>query len=168
MRGVITQVSISKGGLPKHAVSESWATPLGLEGDVHKHTQFHGGPKKALLLVSLEDVESLAALGFPVGAGSLGENLTVSGIDFRQLRAGQRFLAGGAVVELTTLRRPCAQLDVYNAGEGPKIQSYLYDERCRAGDASTPRWAMGGCYAAVVQPGPIRPGDIISLADYTV
>jgi len=168
MRGVITQISISKGGLPKFAVSEAWAGPLGLEGDVQTHTKFHGGPRKALLIVSLEDVETLAGAGFPVGAGSLGENLTVSGIDFRQMRAGQRFLAGGAVVELTALRRPCDSLDPYNTADGPSIQSFLYDEQCKAGDASSPRWAMGGFYAAVVQPGPIRPDDIISLADYTV
>ncbi len=168
MRGVITQVSISKGGLPKYAVAEAWAGPLGLEGDLHKHTKFHGGPRKALLIVSLEDVETLARAGFPLSAGSLGENLTVSGIDFRQLRAGQRFLAGGAVIELTTLRQPCDSLSVYNTAGHPSIQSHLYDERCKAGDATSPRWAMGGFYAAVVQAGSMRPGDIISLADYTV
>jgi MOSC domain-containing protein YiiM len=135
---------------------------------VQKHTQIHGGPRKAVLLVSIEDVEALAAAGFAVNAGALGENLTVSGIDFRQLRPGQRFLAGGAVLELTTLRRPCNQLDIYNTGEGPSIQSRVCDERCKAGDASSPLWAMAGFYAAVVQPGPVRPGDMIALADYIV
>mgnify|MGYP000684071872 CR=1 FL=1 len=165
MRGVIQQVSISKGGLPKFAISEAWAGPLGLEGDVQQHTKYHGGPAKALLLVSAEDLAALAAAGYPVSAGGLGENLTVEGIDFRLLRPGHRFLAGGAVIELTALRRPCRALDLYNASAPGPIQDQLYDVQCKAGDFSSPRWAMGGFYASVLQPGFIRTGDTIALAD---
>lgn len=165
MRGLIQQVSISKGGLPKLSIPEAWAGPLGLEGDLQTHTKFHGGPMKALLLVSAEDVTALAVEGYPVGPGALGENLTISGVDFRQLRAGQRFLAGGAVLELTTLRRPCHQLEPYNLPTLAPIQTLMYDEKCKAGDPSTSRWAVGGFYAAVVQPGLIRTGDTIALAD---
>lgn len=165
MRGKITQVSVSKGGLPKLAIPEAWAGPLGLEGDVQKYTKYHGGPTKALLLVSSEDVAALAAQGYPVGPGALGENLTVEGLDFRQLRTGQRFLAGGAVIELTTLRQPCQALDPYNASGGAPIQSRMFDAKCKTGDAMSPRWAVGGFYAAVVHPGLIRTGDTIALAD---
>jgi MOSC domain-containing protein YiiM len=165
MQGRVAQLSISKGGLPKFAVSEAWAGPLGLEGDVQRNRKYHGGPAKALLLVSAEDIAELAAAGYPIGPGALGENLTIEGLDFRRLRAGQRFLAGGAVLELTTLRRPCANLDPYNSDPHDPIQKRLYDELCKSGDASSPRWAMGGFYAAVLQPGLIRMGDIIALAD---
>jgi len=165
MTGRIRQISVSKGGLPKLAIAEAWAGPRGLEGDVQKHTKFHGGPLKALLLISAGDVAALSAEGYPVGAGSLGENLTVEGLDFRQLRAGQRFIVGGAAIELTTLRRPCQALEPYNAPGGPPIQSRMFDEKCKAGDATSPLWAVGGFYAAVVQPGLIRTGDTIALAD---
>lgn len=165
MRGKITQVSISKGGLPKLAVGEAWAGALGLEGDVQRNRKYHGGPEKAVLLVSAEDLAELAAAGFPVGPGDLGENLTVEGIDFRQLRAGQRFLAGGAVLELTRLRQPCANLNGYSSPGGKTIHGSLYDDRCKAGDVMSPRWAKGGFYAAVVEGGLIRTGDAIALAD---
>lgn len=167
LRGEIFQVSLSPGGIPKLAVAEAFAGPLGLEGDAQRDTRHHGGPRQALLLVSLEDVECLQQQRFPVGAGSLGENLTVRGIDFRALRPGMRFRAGDAVIELTKLRSPCANLDVYN-GSGARIQLELFDSLCKAGDASSPRWGRGGFYAAVLQSGLIRTGDILELADFAV
>jgi MOSC domain-containing protein YiiM len=168
MRGRIIQVSISKGGLPKVAVPEAYASADGLAGDAHFHTRFHGGPAKALLLVSAGDLAALAAEGFPLGAGSLGENLTIEGIDFRQLRAGQRFYAGEALIELTTLRVPCAELDLYNPGGERLLQARLYDAQAKAGDARSPVWARGGFYAAVVRPGLLIAGATIAMADQAV
>ncbi|MGC4050748.1 MAG: hypothetical protein QM757_15345 [Paludibaculum sp.] len=72
MVGQIIQVSISKGGVPKLAIPEAWAGPLGLEGDVQRNLQYHGGPRKAILLISQEDLEGLQADGFAVSAGALG------------------------------------------------------------------------------------------------
>lgn len=153
MEGRIEQVNISKGGLPKLAVGEAWAGRLGLEGDVQRTPKIHGGPRKALLLIAAEEIEALAAEGFPVGAGSLGENLTVRGLDFRGLREGMVFRAGGALIELTTPREPCRQLEIYNGGETGRIQRALKAESGR-----------GGYYCAVVEAGLVRSGDIISLA----
>lgn len=165
MRGQIIQVSTSKGGVPKLAIPEAWAGPVGLEGDVQRNTKFHGGPRKAILLISLEDLEYLRAEGFPVSPGALGENLTVQGIDFRQLRAGQRFRAGDAILELTQLRQPCKTLDVYNGGQPGLLQRTVYEKDSQPGSA---KWARCGFYASVVQQGRIRTGDIIALVDEKV
>lgn len=166
--GTVHQIGISRGGVPKLAVSEAWANPLGLEGDGHFHPQFHGGPSKALLLVSFEDVEALKAEGYPLFPGALGENLTIRGIDFRKLRGGQRFVVGDAAIELTTLRVPCSALDVYNSTGGTPIQQRLYDARAKQGDWSSPVWAVGGFYASVIQRGLIHTGVTIALADQVV
>ena len=168
LQGLIRQVSISKGGVPKLGVREAWANPLGLEGDAHNHPEFHGGPSKALLLVSFEDLEELRAAGYPVFPGALGENLTVSGIDFRKLRSGQRWIVGGASIELTTLRQPCHTLDVYNPDAASLIQKRLYDARAKAADPSSPVWAKGGFYASVLQRGLITTGATIALTDHAV
>jgi len=157
MQGVIEQLSISKGGMPKLAIPEAWAGALGLEGDLHRNPKVHGGPLKAVLLISAEDIAALSSEGFSISPGSLGENLTVRGIDFRQLRAGQRFRAGEAILELTRLRQPCHNLEVYNNGQPGRIQEALLTAPAR-----------GGFYAAVLQPGLIRTGDIISLVDQHV
>ncbi|MCL4794979.1 MAG: MOSC domain-containing protein [Bryobacteraceae bacterium] len=167
MRGRIHQVSISRGGVPKLAVPESYAGPLGLEGDDQRNKKYHGGALQALLLVSLEDLEELRRAGFPVGPGTLGENLTVADVDFRQLRSGMRLRAGAAVIELTKLRQPCATLDVYNLADR-RIQPLLYDTRAKQGDPSSPCWARGGFYAAVLEPGLIRQGSAIVLLEVTV
>jgi MOSC domain-containing protein YiiM len=166
--GKVHQIGISKGGVPKLAVPEAWANPLGLEGDGHFHPQFHGGPSKALLLVSLEDLEALRVEGYPVFPGALGENLTIRGIDFRKLRSGQRFVVGDAAIELTTLRQPCSALDVYNLSVRTPIQKLLYDAQAKAADPSSPVWAVGGFYASVVQRGLIHTGATIALADQVV
>jgi MOSC domain-containing protein YiiM len=159
--GSVLQVSISRGGVPKRAIPEGDLGPLGIAGDEHAHPEFHGGPRQAVLLISSEAIAELTALGYPLYPGALGENITTVGIDRAQWRSGQRWRVGQAIVEFTRLRVPCDQLSVY----GPGIQRAVYDAQVRDGDTSSPRWAMGGFYASVVQPGIIRPGDPISLLD---
>lgn len=90
--------------------------PLGIEGDACAHPNIHGGPRQALLLVASEVVDKLAAEGYPVFYGALGENLTTAGFDHRTWRAGQRYRLGSEVIiELTKPRGPCRSLDVYGA-----------------------------------------------------
>ena len=142
-------------------------TPLGFQGDEHAHPQIHGGPQKALLLIANEDIEHLKSLGYPVYPGALGENITTLGLDFRQLRIGQRFRVGQTFIELTRMRVPCSTLDIYNDA-GRRIQDAIYDELVKAGDSSSPRWGLSGFYASVVEPGVIRQNDIIALTDHAV
>jgi MOSC domain-containing protein YiiM len=159
MRGVIVQVSTSLGGLPKRAIPGGLITPLGLEGDLHAHPDIHGGPRKAILLASAETIEELTARGYPLFYGALGENLTTRGIDVRQIRIGDRLRAGGALLEITQPRGPCSALDAY----GASIKAEIYDARVKALDPASPRWGMSGWYAAVIEPGPVRPEDIIAV-----
>ena len=161
MTGSILQVSISPGGLPKHAVRSGTLTLTGLESDHHAHPDIHGGSQQAVLLITAEGIAELAAQGFPLTPGSLGENLTTSGIARREWRAGQHWRIGPEVViEITKRRAPCQALNVY----GPGIQAAVYDSLVAAGDPSSPKWGLSGFYASVVQPGVIRPGDEIVLA----
>jgi MOSC domain-containing protein YiiM len=159
LTGAIVQIGISRGGIPKRPVPEAVLTPHGIEGDAHAHPEIHGGPRQAVLLITAEAIAELAARGFPVYYGALGENLTTHALDRRLLRAGQRFRVGAAIIELTHVRGPCATLDIY----GPEIKRAIYDAQVKAGDFTSPRWAMSGFYAAVVQPGVIRANDIITL-----
>jgi MOSC domain-containing protein YiiM len=134
-------------------------TPRGLEGDSWAHPNIHGGPDKAVLLMDSENIDDLAARGYPVFYGALGENLTTRGLDRRQLRLGQQLRVGRAAIELTKVRTPCATLDVY----GPGMQREIYDDAVGAGDASSPRWGMSGFYARVIRPGMIEADDIICV-----
>ncbi|MEO8025459.1 MAG: MOSC domain-containing protein [Bryobacteraceae bacterium] len=164
MTGRILQVNISRGGVPKRPIPEGIVTLRGVDGDDWAHPKFHGGPKQAILLIAAEAIEQLIAGGFPLSPGALGENLTTVGLPASQLRIGQRFRAGTAVIELTKVRVPCETLSVY----GSDIQAAVYDKDVKAGDPTSPRWALAGFYAAVVAPGIVRPGDEITLLDQAV
>jgi MOSC domain-containing protein YiiM len=159
--GYLKQINISAGGLPKRSI----AGPVllgrnGVEGDAHRNARIHGGPDKAVLIMSAESIDSLTARGFPTYYGALGENLTVAGLDVRMWREGQRYRIGeDAVIEFTKLRKPCFNLDVYD----PRIKAELYDARCKAGDINSPFWAVGGFYARVIQTGVIAAGAPVSL-----
>lgn len=159
MQGTIIQINISKGGVPKLPIPEAEITPLGIVGDEHAHPAIHGGPRKALLIIASEVVDDLAAMGYPVFYGALGENLTTRGLDISSLRIGDEIRAGDAVLEITQPRGPCSTLDVYGAG----IQQQIYDKRVKALDPSSPRWGMSGFYVRVLLPGRVHTGDIIAL-----
>ncbi len=158
MPASIVQINISKGGVPKLSVPEAVVTQLGIDGDLHAHPEIHGGPIKALLLITSEGIEELKNLGFPLFHGALGENLTISGLDRRTLRIGQRWRIGQAVIELTRIRTPCQTIEIYGAGIGRAV----YDQDVQAGDPSSPRWGLSGFYASVVQSGSIWPGDAVT------
>jgi MOSC domain-containing protein YiiM len=159
LTGSIVQISISRGGVPKHPVTEALLTPLGFEGDIHAHAEIHGGAQKAVLLMTAETISELVSIGYPVFYGAMGENLTMRGIDRHMLRAGQRFRVGSALIELTSIRVPCSQQDVYGAA----LKREVYDDRVKSGDISAPRWAMSGFYAAVLRTGLVHANDIITL-----
>jgi MOSC domain-containing protein YiiM len=158
--GTVVQVSVSQGGIPKRAILWAEVTETGIVGDAWRYS-FHGGRRKALLLITVEGIDELVSQGFAVFPGALGENLTTRGLDRRELRLGQRLRVGKAAIELTQIRLPCGTLDVYGSG----IQARIYDARAQAHDARSPRWGLSGFYASVIQPGVVRPGDTVALLD---
>ena len=158
MTGTVLQVNVSPGGIPKHPIPFGELTAAGIAGDAWRYP-FHGGPRQAVLLITIEGIEELVAQGFPLSPGALGENLTTRGLDRLALRFGQRLQVGGATIELTRMRQPCATLNVYGTG----IQAAMYDARVQKGDPESPRWGLSGFYASVITPGTVRPGDTATL-----
>lgn len=78
----------------------------GIEGD-----RKGGNPKRNLNVMDDITLAELAAEGYPTGAGVLGENLIISGIDLRTLPAGAYLRIGAeAIIQLRALREPCEQL----------------------------------------------------------
>ena len=149
MSARIFQLARSGGGVPKLGVHEARVTPLGLEGDVQKHTKIHGGPDRALCLYSLELIQKLQAEGHPVFPGSAGENVTISGLDWSQLGAGRELWLGAHVlVELTWVSEPCKTIRA----------SFVDGNIKRLGVPGEMRW-----YTRVLREGMIRVGDPVVL-----
>jgi hypothetical protein len=102
-------------------------TGLGVEGDAHcgvtvKHrSRVARDPTQPNLrqvhLIHAELLEDLRARGFSVNPGAMGENITTRGLALLDLPTGARLRIGPeAVIEVTGLRNPCAQLDGYERG----------------------------------------------------
>ncbi|WP_404402387.1 MOSC domain-containing protein [Pelagibacterium halotolerans] len=99
---------------------------LGVEGDAHagvtvKHrSRVAADPSQPNLrqvhFIASELLDEVNALGFDVGFGALGENVTTRGIDLISLPRGTRFAIGEAEVEITGLRNPCSQIEAYRPG----------------------------------------------------
>jgi MOSC domain-containing protein YiiM len=99
----------------------------GVEGDAHagptvKHrSRLVKTPRAPNLrqvhLIHSELHDELRELGYIVGPGDMGENITTRGIDLLRLPTGTRLRLGeSAVVELTGLRNPCKQLESIGPG----------------------------------------------------
>jgi MOSC domain-containing protein YiiM len=165
MTGIVIAVSRS----PRHTMAKAnqdsirLLAGLGVEGDAHqgktvKHrSRVARNPADPNLrqvhLIHAELHNELRQRGFHVEPGQMGENITTWGVDLLGLATGTRLYMGdSAIVEVTGLRNPCAQLD--------KIQKGLMAatlDRDAAGNLVRKAGIMGIVLAA----GEVRPGDAI-------
>src|SRR5688572_28726863 len=111
MAARIFQLNMSSGGVPKLPVRDAVIETNGLVGDVQTHTKIHGGPMRAVCLYSLERILELQTEGHRVFPGSIGENITITGLSWPVLEAGQRWAFGDeAILELVKQTDPCKNI----------------------------------------------------------
>jgi MOSC domain-containing protein YiiM len=146
-RGYIYQLNCSDGGVPKLPVEEAQLTPTGLVGDRHRRLNIHGGPQRALCLYSLEVIQALQAEGHPIYPGSVGENVTVAGLDWSELEPGRRLSLGDEVViEFTSYVKPCRQIrGSFSDGKFKRVsqEQHAGESRLYARVIRTGRLAVG-------------------------
>ncbi len=144
----VFQINLSDGGVPKLPRLEAQVTEQGLLGDRQRDQVHHGGPDRAVCLYSLEQILALQQEGHPVYPGALGENLTLSGVDWSQMEPGVRLQIGDClVVEVTAYANPCSNLIPYFLGGKFKQIS----QKARPGRSRV--------YARILQPGTVRISD---------
>lgn len=131
--GYIYQLNCSDGGVPKLPVREARLTPTGLVGDRQANPRFHGGPERALCLYALEQINALQAEGHPIFPGSVGENVTVVGLDWAQLAPGCRLALGDEVIiELSSYTTPCQNIgESFNDGKFKRISQKVHPGESR-------------------------------------
>jgi len=153
--GRVESVNVGGGGAPKAAVAAAEVWPRGLVGDRQATRRHHGRPFQAVSLFSAEVIAALATEGHPIGPGSVGENLTVSGLDWASMRPGLRLAMGDAddpvCLELTSWAPPCSTVAPAFAGR----------DFSRIDPDAHPGWARA--YAAVVRPGTLVAGGRVTL-----
>ena len=152
MSGRIVQISISGGGVPKNAVPAAEVTASGVEGDAHRDREHHGGPDRAVCLFALERIRALQTEGHPVVPGALGENLTIEGIEWKDVVPGRRLELGGHVLlEVTLYTSPCLNIR----------PAFSHRDCSRVSEQRYPGWSR--VYARVLVPGRIKAGDEVRL-----
>ena len=138
---------------------------LGVDGDAHcgstvKHrSRVAKDPNQPNLrqvhLFHNELLDQLKQQGFDVAPGKLGENITTSNIDLLGLPKNTLLRIGSqAVIQITGLRNPCAQLDNYQKG----LTAAVLDK-----DEDGNLIRKAGVMAIVIEGGEIRCGDNIEI-----
>ena len=135
-------VSKEKGTQKENVGTATFIEDWGIQGDAHA-----GKWHRQVSLLSHEKIEAFRARGAQVSDGAFGENLVVSGIDFRALPLGTKFQCNDVVLELTQIGKEC-----HNGCEIYKIM----------GDCIMPR---EGVFTRVLHGGTISVGDTLPILD---
>lgn len=166
--GVVEAVSLSE----KHRFSKetrpsiTLLAGLGVDGDAHcgetvKHrSRVAQDPNQPNLrqvhLIHAELFDELAAAGFSVAPGQIGENITTRGLPLLQFPVGTELYIGeSAVVQLTGLRNPCSQIDRFQPG----LLAAVLDR-----DAQGNLIRKSGVMGIVLAGGEVRPNDEIQVS----
>ncbi|WP_229829655.1 MOSC domain-containing protein [Deinococcus ficus] len=106
-------------------------------------------------LIHAELLDELAAQDFMVRPGDLGENVLTCGVDLLGLpRGAQLHLGPEAVVEVTGLRNPCAQIEAFQPG----LLRAVLDT-----DAQGNPVRKAGVMGVVLRGGTVQPGDAVRV-----
>jgi MOSC domain-containing protein YiiM len=149
--GTVSSINVSNGGVPKTPRRTAWIDRDGVEGDRQRDRRFHGGPDRAVSIYSLDLIRALGREGHPISPGTIGENLTLAGVDWADMVPGTQLAIGDLILELTSYTSPCRKI----AG------SFLDGRFIRVSQKVHPGWSR--LYARVLSPATIAPGDAVSL-----
>ncbi len=140
LEGVVKAICISTvRGTEKHAIEEAnFIKDYGIEGDAHA-----GKWHRQVSLLSYNKVEEFNAKGGDVDDGAFGENVLVSGLDFKNLPVGTILKCGDVVLEMTQIGKEChSHCNIFH----------------RVGDCIMPR---EGVFAIVKNGGVMKTGDVM-------
>lgn len=139
-----------EGGVPKPSVDSIDVRLNGVHGEHIRDTKHHGGPKRAVCILSNQTLESLQLDGHPITGGSTGENLLLD-IDENQLGPGVRLRFRQVELEITTPAPPCKTIqESFTDGDFKQLSHKLNPLRTR--------W-----YAQVIQEGIINSGEAFEI-----
>lgn len=147
--------AVPSGFIKKAVAGAVTVGELGLDGDAQADLTVHGGPEKAVYGYAADHYPQWArdfpALAERFLAGSMGENLTVTGIDEDDLCVGDVHVIGSALLQLCQPRQPCFKLALA-LGEARLAKAMV-------------RSGRSGWYYRVLRGGTIAAGDTVTLAE---
>jgi len=125
----------------------------GFEGDQQADRRVHGGPEKAVHLYPTRHYAQLAAK-FDEAApllvpGSMGENIATPDLDEHDVRLGDVWQLGSALIQVCQPRNPCWKIDERFSADGMAL---FIDQHL-----------LTGWYWRVLQPGVVALNDRLQL-----
>jgi MOSC domain-containing protein YiiM len=146
--GVVAGLFANQGGVGKLPITEATIGYRGVEGDRQRTRFHHGRVSQALCLWSDEVVQALQAEGHPIAPGAAGENISIAGLPWPDLRTGMRVGIGDEVlIEVSGYALPCKKnAGWFVGGDFRRMDPHLH-----------PGWSR--LYASVLRDGLVRVGD---------
>ncbi len=139
-----------EGGVPKPSVDSIDVRLNGVYGERIRDTKHHGGPKRAVCILSNQTLQFLQQDGHPIRGGSTGENLLID-IDEISLGPGIRLKFEHVELEITSPAPPCKTIqESFTNGDFKQLSHTLNPQRTR--------W-----YAQVLQEGIIRVDEVVEI-----
>ena len=138
---------------------------LGVEGDAHAGVTVQHlyrikldrrAPNLAQVhLLPVELFDEMAALGYTLEPGALGENVLTQGLDLAAMPTGATFHIGGTLLEISGIRDPCRKIEALGKG----LTKAMFGRTSGGG-----LLRKAGIMAVVRRGGTVRPGDPIVVA----
>jgi MOSC domain-containing protein YiiM len=129
-----------------------WVGATNVSGDQQANTQVHGGPDKAVNVYPSEHLAHWrAALQLEMTPGAFGENFSTTGLAESEVCIGDVYQIGGAVVQVSQPRQPCAKL-------ARRWRLKEFAAQVIAADKT-------GWYLRVLHEGPVEAGQPIQLLE---
>lgn len=127
--------------------------PEGVVNDTVANRKVHGGEYKCCYLFSSDQYPFWKKLypGLSWDWGMFGENLSVEGLDETNIRIGNIYSIGTAIVQVTQPREPCYKLGI-RFGTQEIIQQFI--------DHAYP-----GTYVRLIEKGSVKAGDAVELVE---
>lgn len=144
--GRVDALARGSGGVPKESVDRIEVTHRGVVGDRQRTRRHHGRPFQALCLWSSEVIDRLRRQGHPIAPGLAGENITISGLDWDDVRPGVRLSIGTVVCDVSCYATPCRQNSRWFLDGDHTV---IHEDR----------GPVSRMYATVLEPGSIAVGD---------
>lgn len=140
-------------GIIKVPVPSAEIERLGLVGDAVCDRKHHGGVDQAIYVYFADDYQFWAdQLGNRIEPGWFGDNLTISGVEGRNVAIGDRFTIGQVLLEVTYHRTPCMTFAAL-MGDPMWVKKFH-----RAG--------RPGAYCRVLTPGTVEPGVAVAVTPF--
>jgi MOSC domain-containing protein YiiM len=128
-------------------------TSLGIKEDFIGSKKHHGGPDQAVYVYGTKDYEWWSTeLGREVGAGTFGDNLTISELESAQFNIGDYLHVGAVTLQVTAPRIPCGTF-------ARRMEDPKFVKRFRSAERP-------GLYCRVIKEGIVKAGDEVHVEAY--